>query len=164
MSEGDWVPLSATTRYTGLRLMEGTAFTGHIPSCLAMCCRQLQFTGSSLVVAPESEVAVELDRMRKESASLTANEFVDCMPGSMRARIQDHRSTEPAAADDIIFDMQQNAGWASAGWTFPCMTKNNVLWGTALSRPILAKEHLLAHGHACFLCLTVHLCCSKSLS
>ena len=150
MSEEDWVPCSVTTALHRVAVDGGHSFHRAHPFVLVMCCRQLQITGSSLLVAPESEVAVELDRMRKELASLTAYEFVDCIPGSMRARIQDHRSIEPAAAEVIIFDMQQHAGWSSAGWTFPCVTKNNVFWSTALSRPILAKEHLFAQGYACF--------------
>ena len=144
-------PVQRRRRYTALRLIDSTVFIGHIRSFLNLFCRQLNIVGSSLLVAPASEVSVELDRMKRESASLTANEFADCIPGSMRSRIQDHRSREPAAAaEDIIFDMQQNAGWSSSGWTFPCMTKNNVFWSTALDRPILAKEHLFAQGHACF--------------
>lgn len=98
-------------------------------------------------MASDSEVALELERHRKESASFPASVFQDCIPGSMRVRIGEHTKLEPQA-EDVIFDMNQNAGWSSVGFTFPCMTKNNVFWSTAKNRPILAKEHLFAQGRA----------------
>ena len=140
-------PVQRRRRFTLLRLHEGTEFTGHIHSFLGMFCSQLQVSGSQLLVASDSEVALELERHRKESASFPASVFQDCIPGSMRVRIGEHTKLEPQA-EDVIFDMNQNAGWSSVGFTFPCMTKNNVFWSTAKNRPILAKEHLFAQGRA----------------
>ena len=143
-------PVQRRRRFTALRLYECTAFTGHIHSFLDMFCVQLRVSGSQLLVAPDAEVALELEHHRKDQASFPASAFQDCIPGSMRARIVEHTKLEPQA-DDVIFDMQQNAVWSSVGFTFPCMTKTNVFWSTARNRTVLAKEHLFAQGHVILL-------------